>query len=88
MKKKGEGIDKNIPNVSGLVKTTVSNTKVTGLVKKTDYHTKISKIEKKQLEHDHNNDYVTTKELNSLTGENFTARLKQTNLAIKADIAD
>ena len=32
--------------------------------------------------------YITTAEFNKLAAENFTARLKQENLATKVDIAD
>ena len=32
--------------------------------------------------------YITTPEFNNLTAENFTARLKQANLATKSDISD
>ena len=37
--------------------------------------------------HDHDK-YITTKEFNKLTSENFTARLKQANLPSKNDIAN
>ena len=33
-------------------------------------------------------EYITTRELNILTSENFTARLKQANLVSKNDIAN
>ena len=59
-----------------------------GGVKKNDYNTKISKTENKiGSDHDHDK-YITTQELNNLTSENFTARLKQANLASKNDIAN
>ena len=35
-----------------------------------------------------NSKYINTAEFNKLTAENFTARLKQENLATKGDIAD
>ena len=38
-------------------------------------------------DHDHNK-YITTQEFIRLTSENFTARLKQANLASKNDIAN
>ena len=47
-----------IPDVSGLVATTVFNTKI-GLIKKTDYDAKISEIEKKTLDHNHDK-YITS----------------------------
>ena len=58
------------------------------LVKKTDYNTKIGEIENKiTTDYDHDQ-YITTQEFNRLTSENFTARLKQENLASKNDIAN
>ena len=39
------------------------------------------------LDHDHD-EYITTQEFIKLTVDNFTARLKQANLASKKDIAD
>ena len=58
------------------------------LVKKTDYNTKIGEIEKNITDHDHNNKFIITQEFNTLAAENFAARLKQANLAIKAYIDD
>ena len=46
-------------------------------------NTKISDIENKIPNHDK---YITTPEFNTLTAENFTAKLKQANLVIKAYI--
>ena len=54
-------------------------------LKKTVCNTKISEIEKKILDHDHDK-YITTQEFNILTAEHFATRLKQVNLATKADI--
>ena len=56
-----------IPDTSGLVTTTVLNTK-------------ISDVENKILSHDK---YITTPEFNKLTAEHFAARLKQANLVTK-----
>ena len=56
--------------------------------KKSDYNTKINEIEKKIADHDHSNKFITTQEFNKLTLDNFAARLAQTNLASKNDIAD
>ena len=56
-----------ILDTSGLVTTTVLNTK-------------ISDVENKILSHDK---YITTPEFNKLTAENFAARLKQANLVTK-----
>ena len=56
--------------------------------KKTDYHPTISETENKIItDHDHDK-YITTQEFNKLTSENFTARLKQANLARKSDIVN
>ena len=55
------------------------------LVKKVQCSTKIDKIENKIPNQDK---YVTTPELNKLTKDNSTERLKQANLAIKNGIAD
>ena len=61
---------------------------ICNLVKKTDCNTKISEVENKiTSDHDHDN-YITTKEFNRLTSENFTARLKQEKLASNNDIAN
>ena len=61
---------------------------VSNLVKKPDYNTKISEIENEiATDHDHDK-YITTQKSNKLTSENFTARLKQANLASKNDIAN
>ena len=90
MGKKAEHANKKIPDVSGLVTTTVLNTNIGSLYKKkkTDYVAKLSEIKKKKLKHDYNNKYVTTKKFNRLLAENYTASLKQANLATKSDIDD
>ena len=68
-------VEKEMPNVSNLVK-------------KTDYNTKISEIENKiTTDHDHDK-YITTQEFNKFTSENFTTRLKQANLANKSDTSN
>ena len=52
------------------------------------YNTKISEIENKIItDHDHDK-YITTPEFNRLTSKNFTARLKQANLASKSDVVN
>ena len=49
---------------------------------------KLVKLKTKLLLADHDHDkYITTQELNKLTFENFAARLTQTYLASKNDIA-
>ena len=54
--------------------------------KKTDYNTKTNKIVKKIADHSHDI-YTATVECSNLTLEYFVARLKQTNLISKSDIA-
>ena len=58
-----------MPDTSGLVTTTVLNTK-------------ISEAENQTLE---NSKYIPAQEFIKLTAENFVARLKQANLVNKAD---
>ena len=54
--------------------------------KKTDYNTKTNKIVKEIADHSHDI-YTATVECSKLTLEYFVARLKQTNLISKSDIA-
>ena len=65
----------------------IQTTDTSNLVKKTEYNTKIGEIEKKMLNHDHDQ-YITTQEFINLTSDHFDARLKQSKLATKHDIAD
>ena len=53
---------------------------------KSRFNKKISEAEDKINNHDHDN-YTTTQEFNKLTTDNFTARLKEANLASQNDIA-
>ena len=82
-----------IPNTTNLTTTTaltaVENKIINLINKKTDYNTNISETENKNTtDHDHDHDkYITTQEFNKLTAENFTARLKQANVASKTEIA-
>ena len=62
-------VDNKMPNLNGLVSTTVLNAK-------------ISWVENKIPNHDK---YITTPEYDKLAAENFTARIKQTNLLTKTD---
>ena len=73
-----------------MVKTfnAIQTSDTSNLVKKTGNDTTISKNEKKITDHDDNNKYITTQKFNKLYSENFAARLKQANLATKADITD
>ena len=48
--------------------------------------TKIGEVDNKYANHD--DEYVTCPEFKKLTAENFTARLKQTNLVINSDFDD
>ena len=83
---------KKIPDTSGLVTTTILNTKISevenkihhtsGLVTATVSDTKISEVENKVPNHDK---HITTPEFNKLTAENFIARLKEANLETKTD---
>ena len=56
--------------------------------KKTDYHTKTSETESKANADYGHDKYITTQEFNKFTSEKFTARLRETNLASKSDIAN
>ena len=67
LKAKISEVENKIPNVSSLVTTTVLNTKIS------EVENKIPNLAK----------HITTPEFNKLTGENFTARLKQDNSATK-----
>ena len=61
---------------------------MSNVAQKTDYNTKISEIENKiNTDHDHDK-YITTQVFTRLRSENFTARLRQANLASKNDIAN
>ena len=53
---------------------------------KSRFNKNISETEDKINNHDHDN-YTTTQEFNKLTTDNFTARLKEANLASQNDIA-
>ena len=81
-----------IPDTSGLIITTVLNTKISeveniipdisSLVTSTIFKTNIGKVESQIPDHAK---YITTQEFNKLTPENFAARLKQANLMNKTD---
>ena len=64
-------IENKIPDVSSLVKTNGSNTK-------------ISEIEKKLTDHNHDK-YITTPEFNKFTAETLATRLAQEKLITKTD---
>ena len=65
-------VKNKIPNITNLA----TNTPLTAF----DY-----KITEHSTEH---SIYITTQKFNNLTAENFTARLKQANVANKGDIVD
>ena len=85
-------IDKKMPRTSGLVTTSVLNTKIglvenkipdtTNLVTASVLNTKFSKVENKISDYAR---YITTQEFNKLTAENFAARLTQASLVSKND---
>ena len=56
--------------------------------KKQDYHTKISETENKITTNLDQDKYITIQELNKLTSQRLTARLKEENLTTKNDIAN
>ena len=66
-------VEKEIPDVSSLVK-------------KTDYDAKISKTKNKVTNHDHDKHITTFNNFNNLTVKNFKARLAQAYLVTKADL--
>ena len=86
-------LEKKIPDISGLATksalTAVGNKipDVSSLVKKTDYNTKITEFENKISDHNHDR-YITTSKFNTLTAEDFAARLKQANLITRTDFDD
>ena len=79
-------------DTSGLMTTTVLNTKVSevdnkipdtcSLVTTNVLKTKISEVGNKSTD---NSKYITTQEFNKLTVEHFAARLRQANLVNKND---
>ena len=84
------GVNKKIPDASGLVTTTVLNTKISEaedkmpstLMTTTILNTEISEVENKIPD---NFKYITTQEFNKLTTENFAAILEQADLVNKID---
>ena len=92
LEKKNDNIDKKIPDASGLVTTTVFNSKISevenkipdtsSLVTKTVINTRISEVENKIADYAK---YFTNQEFNKLIKETFSARLKQTYLRSKTE---
>ena len=83
---------KKVPDVSGLVTTTILNTKTSkaeykimdnrSLLTTTVLTIKIGEVENRIPDHAKS---VTLQELNNLTTEDFTTRLKQTDLVSKKE---
>ena len=81
-----------MPDTSGLLITTVLDTKISevennisntsSLLTTTVLNTKISGVENRISNHD---EYINTPQFNKLTAESFAARLKQANLGSKTD---
>ena len=88
-------VKKEIFSITNLSTTTIAVTaienktpNVSNLVKKSDYNTKTIEIGNEiNTDCDHDK-YITPKEFNKLTLENFTERLTHANLALKSDIAN
>ena len=88
-------MDKKILDTSGLVTTTVLNTKVgqvenkipdtIGLLTSIVLNTKISEVENTIPD---NSMYITTQEFNELMGKNLESRLRQADLVNKTDFDD
>ena len=92
MDKNIRDVDKKVPDVSGLVTTTVLNTKISevenkiqdtsSLVITTFFNTKTGEVENKIPYY---NRYISAQEINKLTTGNFKERLKQADLIKKND---
>ena len=81
-----KGKIRNINNSAATTGPPVVDNKISNvsiLVIKTDYNTKNIKIENKITTAQHQDKYITAPEFNKSLSENFTARLKQANLANK-----
>ena len=92
VEKKIGDVYKKTSDTSGVVTTTVLNTKgseyankipdTSSLMTTIVLNTKISEVENKIFDHAK---YITNPEFNKLTAENFVARLKQANLVTETD---
>ena len=84
-------IEDKIPDNTNLAANTTLNTKIKEVknaipsITNLATNTTLTAAENKILDH---SKHVTTPEFNKLTAENFTARLKHSNLATKFDITD
>ena len=82
-------VKNEIPSITNLVNNTSLNAKINEVKKKqpnitnlATATTALTAVENKIPDHC---EYIITQEFNKLTAENFTARLKQANLATKGD---
>ena len=66
----------------------IKTTDTSDLVWKVGYNSIVSKTEKKVNDYDNSSKYFTTQQSNKMTPETFDAKLKETHLASKNDIAD
>ena len=92
VEKKIGDADKKVPDASGLVTTTVLNSKISkvknkipntsNLVITTVLNTKINKVGNKIP---NNSKYINIQDINKLMAENFAARLKQADFVNKTD---
>ena len=84
-------IEDKIPDITNLATNTTLNAKMNKVkneipsITNLATTTALTAFENKIPDH---SKYITTPEFNKLTAENFTARLKQANLATKGDISD
>ena len=84
-------IEDKIPDITNLAINTTFNVKMNEVKNKIPnitnlrINTALTAVENKIHDDDK---YITTPQFNKLTAENFTARLKQENLAIKGDTTD
>ena len=93
LKKEIGNTDKKLLDTSGLVTTTVLNTKnskvehkipaTSSLVTATVLNRKSGEIENKSLDH---SKYITAEKFNKIAAENFASRLKQANVVGKTDL--
>ena len=85
LEKKIEIVDIKIHNVSGLVTTTVLNTKASMLVKNADFDTIIIEIENKVTDHDHAKYITTLKQVNFVRKTDFDNKLISLNRNITSN---
>ena len=82
-------IKNEVPSITNLATTTAPNAEINEIKNKIlnisnlFTNTALTAVENKTPDH---SKYITTSEFNKLAAENFTARLKQANVATKGDI--